>query len=302
MLVLSVTECPPALRGDLSRWLVEIDTGVYVGQVSQRVREELWARVTAHLKTGRAILVFTARNEQKMDFWVHQAAWEPIDFDGIKLMLRPNAARQLLKKSGHVSLQPGYSKAAKMQVAKRMAKARLQGNGFPEAFVVMDLETTGLDDRKHHIVELGAIRVNRGIEEAAFQHLIRIPEPLSPNITALGGITEAMLEESGQPIGEALPAFLDFLGNLPLLGHNLSFDLDFLFRACAANGLPLPPNRRMDTLSLARKLVPQAPQFKLTALMAHLQLDYPNPHRSLPDCRATLQLFHKLIEIQENAQ
>ncbi len=74
MLVLSVTDCPPALRGDLSRWLLEIDTGVYVGKVSQRVREELWKRVVKHLKNGRAVMVYNARNEQKMD-WRRRRRW-----------------------------------------------------------------------------------------------------------------------------------------------------------------------------------------------------------------------------------
>lgn len=90
MVVLCLTNCPPALRGDLTRWLMEIDTGVYAGNVSARVREELWNRVTENIKDGRATMVYSARTEQKMEFRVHNSEWIPVDFDGMKLMLRPN--------------------------------------------------------------------------------------------------------------------------------------------------------------------------------------------------------------------
>lgn len=84
-----MTDCPPQLRGDLSKWLFEINTGVYVGQVSQRVREALWLRVCDHLRNGRATMVYSTNGEQKMDFRVHNTAWEPVDYDGLKLMPRP---------------------------------------------------------------------------------------------------------------------------------------------------------------------------------------------------------------------
>ena len=115
MIVLTLTDCPVSLRGDLTKWLVEINTGVFVGRVSARVRDKLWERVCGSVKQGRATLVFTARNEQHMDFRVHHSEWEPIDFDGIKLMLRPSPAR--IKRLS--SLRLGYSKASKYQKIKR---------------------------------------------------------------------------------------------------------------------------------------------------------------------------------------
>lgn len=71
MIVLSLSNCPPKLRGDLSKWLVEINAGVYVGRVSARVRDELWQRVCENLRDGRATMVFRANTEQGMDFRVH---------------------------------------------------------------------------------------------------------------------------------------------------------------------------------------------------------------------------------------
>jgi CRISPR-associated endoribonuclease Cas2 subtype I-E len=63
------------LRGDLSKWLQEINTGVYVGNVNSRVRDAIWNRVCENLKTGRATMVFSTNNEQKMDFRVHNTLW-----------------------------------------------------------------------------------------------------------------------------------------------------------------------------------------------------------------------------------
>ena len=89
MIVVTLSDCPARLRGDLTKWLIEINTGVYVGQVSARVRDELWDRICEHVKDGRATMVFSARNEQGLQFRVHNTTWEPVDFDGITLMRRP---------------------------------------------------------------------------------------------------------------------------------------------------------------------------------------------------------------------
>ena len=118
MIVVTLNDCPSALKGDLTKWLLEITPGVYVGQVSSRVRENLWGRICELAKNGRATMVYSTRNEQHLDFRVHGSNWEPIDFDGIKLMLRPSPAR--VKKLGKMRL--GYSKASKYRKAKRMER------------------------------------------------------------------------------------------------------------------------------------------------------------------------------------
>ena len=84
-----MTDCPPRLRGDLSKWLQEINTGVYVGNVSGRVRDAIWDRVCENLKNGRATMVFSANNEQRMDFRVHNSGWVPVDYEGLQLIRRP---------------------------------------------------------------------------------------------------------------------------------------------------------------------------------------------------------------------
>ncbi|GAB3430811.1 type I-E CRISPR-associated endoribonuclease Cas2e [Actinophytocola sediminis] len=106
MTVIVVTACPVGLRGHLTRWLMEISPGVFVGKITARVRALVWTRVTEMAKTGRAIMVFAADNEQGLDFAVHGHDWVPVDFEGLHLMLRPNPS------SAPTNQKSGWSKAA----------------------------------------------------------------------------------------------------------------------------------------------------------------------------------------------
>ncbi|MGE3287231.1 MAG: type I-E CRISPR-associated endoribonuclease Cas2e [Pseudonocardia sp.] len=90
MIVIVVAACPVGLRGHLTRWLLEISAGVFVGKVSTRVRDLLWTRTVEMVKSGRAIMVHTADNEQGLGFKVHRHDWTPVEIEGLTLMLRPN--------------------------------------------------------------------------------------------------------------------------------------------------------------------------------------------------------------------
>ena len=90
MVVIVLTACPEGLRGHLTRWLLEISAGVFVGHVTARVRNLLWGRVTQLSGDGRALMVFSQANEQRLGFKVHGHHWTPTDYDGLLLMMRPN--------------------------------------------------------------------------------------------------------------------------------------------------------------------------------------------------------------------
>lgn len=129
MIVLVLTACPAGLRGFLTRWLMEISAGVFVGKVNGRVRELLWERTVDMIGPGRAILVLSVRSEQGLDVRVHGHHWEPVDIEGITLMLRPHpetARAPLAGESGGSAAPPqgaaapergtrptGWSKAAR---------------------------------------------------------------------------------------------------------------------------------------------------------------------------------------------
>lgn len=109
MTVIVLTAVPEGLRGSLTRWLMEVSPGVFVGRVSARVRELLWQQVAELLRDGRAIMVNSARNEQHMEVRTYRHDWEPVDMDGLTLIRRPtkNAAVQTRR------LRYGWSMAAR---------------------------------------------------------------------------------------------------------------------------------------------------------------------------------------------
>lgn len=118
MVVLVLTACPPGLRGDVTRWLLEIAPGVFVGRLSARVRDRLWARVVSLVRSGRAIMVYSARNEQHLSFLVHQPDWTPIDCEGVELVLRPSGTEDatLLE-----PLKKGWSSASKFRKSHKFS-------------------------------------------------------------------------------------------------------------------------------------------------------------------------------------
>lgn len=142
MIVVVLTACPVGLRGDLTRWLLEIAPDVFVGHVSARVREKLWGRIEGQMRTGKAIMVYSARSEQHLAFRVHNAEWIPKDCEGLELMVRPahndegiadstdldntsvkgdagmNQAREVR------SMPHGWSNASKYRKAKNMMRKR----------------------------------------------------------------------------------------------------------------------------------------------------------------------------------
>ncbi|AJE34207.1 MAG: type I-E CRISPR-associated endoribonuclease Cas2 [Corynebacterium humireducens] len=110
MIVLVVTACPAGLRGDLTKWLSEISPGVFVGRPSARIRDLLWERTVELSKDGRALLVYSTNNEQGMEFRTHRHDWEPTDFDGLTLMVRPSKKK--------FTRRTGWSKARQIRKSR----------------------------------------------------------------------------------------------------------------------------------------------------------------------------------------
>ncbi|MFI1017915.1 type I-E CRISPR-associated endoribonuclease Cas2e [Streptomyces sp. NPDC020965] len=89
MIVIVLANCPSGLRGFLTRWLLEISPGVFVGAPSARVRDVLWAEVPEYANQGRALLVHQSDTEQGFTFQTHDHAWHPTDHEGLTLIHRP---------------------------------------------------------------------------------------------------------------------------------------------------------------------------------------------------------------------
>jgi DNA polymerase III epsilon subunit family exonuclease len=167
---------------------------------------------------------------------------------------------------------------------------------LPEQFVVLDLETTGLDPYLDEIIEFGAIRVNRVLgTQTAFRMLVRSERQLPELIKSITGITQAMVDRDGRPLAEALTDFMEFIGELPLVAYNAVFDIGFLQQAATRQGHPLK-NKYACALKMARSAWPGLPSYKLVDLAKRRNLPDDDTHRALGDSKRALVIFMSAVE------
>ncbi len=156
--------------------------------------------------------------------------------------------------------------------------------------VSLDLETTGLDPKKDRIIEIGAVKFTGEKSLDTWSTLVNPGRRIPPQISKLTGITDAMVR--GQPpIEEVLQKFSGFVGQAPVLGHNVQFDLGFLRQ----QGV-LTKNPSLDTYEIASILLPSAGRYNLRALGQRLDLPFQASHRALDDSQVTREVFLDLYE------
>jgi predicted DnaQ family exonuclease/DinG family helicase len=158
-------------------------------------------------------------------------------------------------------------------------------------FVIFDLETTGMQPGFDEIIEIGAVKLVDGEIVERFQTLVHPRQKLPLSIQRLTGISEEELKN--QPsIEEVLPGFIEFVGNTPMVGHNVGFDLGFM---TAALGHRLSQTY-YDTVELARWCFPLAPNYRLAGLAQFLGIVGENFHRALNDAEVTARLFQRCLD------
>jgi DNA polymerase III epsilon subunit family exonuclease len=162
---------------------------------------------------------------------------------------------------------------------------------LPSQFVVVDVETTGLDPHKHQIIEIGAIKVNRDSNNhVTFQALVKCNGKLPRKISEMTGITADMLEKDGGPLDTAIAEFLEFAGDLRLVAFNAPFDLAFLSKAASQIEKRIE-NPISDALDMARRAWPGRKSYRLVHLARDGGLSTDGMHRSLNDCRLTVTVY-----------
>lgn len=161
---------------------------------------------------------------------------------------------------------------------------------FPQEYVVLDLETTGLSPSYDEIIEIGALKVSNNVQEE-FQTLVKPNRMVSYFITDLTGISNDMLKNAPS-IHTVLPSLRSFIGNLPIVAHNAHFDINFLYDNFQKAGFTFS-NDFIDTLRISRKLFPDQPRHTLNHICAHLSIRQSNAHRALSDVITTHTIFNK---------
>lgn len=187
-----------------------------------------------------------------------------------------------------------------MPAASVAIQGRLDDLGTPlldVEFVVLDLETTGGSPANDRITEVGAVKIRGGEVLGTFHTLVNPEVSIPPLISALTGITNGMVADA-EPIEVVLPCLLEFLGGAVLVAHNASFDRRFIQANLERHGYQRIPNRVVCTARLARKLLPrdEVPNVRLATLAAYLGATVAPCHRALTDAKATVDVFHSLLE------
>lgn len=161
-------------------------------------------------------------------------------------------------------------------------------------FTAIDLETTGTSPFDDDIIEVGAIRYRDGKVVAKFQELVNPGYKVPEFISDMTGISDDMLRDA-RSIKEVLPAFLDFIGDDIVLGHNVHFDVNFIYDACVNSGLPPFSNDLIDTLRISKLLHKDWPSHRLCYIASSLDVAGAGWHRSLYDCDVAAQCYLKMI-------
>lgn len=160
------------------------------------------------------------------------------------------------------------------------------------SYVSIDLETSGLDPKQDRILEIAAIKVVDGEVADTYETLVDAGMHLSERIVSLTGISEEMTKKGTEP-SVAIRRCVEFIGDMPILGHCIHFDYSFLKRAAVNHGLTFE-KEGIDTLKIARKALPQLESRGLAALCAYYQIPLENHHRAMADAGATFQLYKRL--------
>lgn len=167
-------------------------------------------------------------------------------------------------------------------------------NKFVPDYVIFDLETTGISCKSDEVIEISAIKVIKHEVVDEFTTLVNPMRPIPYYASQVNGIYDDMVKNS--PVFEdALKNFLDFAGDLILVGHNIhSFDMKFIMRDARKFWNKTVANDYIDTLSLARQCLPELSNYKLVDLAKHYGISSEGAHRALNDCRMNQKVYECL--------
>lgn len=167
---------------------------------------------------------------------------------------------------------------------------------FPSDYTVVDIETNGFDSGYCEIIEISAIKVRGERQAGVFSSLIKPCNKISRFITNLTGIDDKTVENAPD-IENVLPQFYEFLGQDIIIGHNVNFDIDFLYDKLWLHSGLLLTNNFVDTLRLSRRALPDLENHKQVTVAKHFKIVTDGAHRALRDCEICNECYLNLKRI-----
>lgn len=167
---------------------------------------------------------------------------------------------------------------------------------FPKNFTVIDIETTGLSPEWDSIIEVAALKIREGEIVDSFSSLTNSPcLVIDDFITDLTGITQEMID-AAPDISDILPQYFEFIGNDILIGHNVNFDINFLYDNSLHYCQKPLTNNFIDTMRISRRLHPEERHHRLSDLVERYSLDCTSAHRAKQDCHITFAAYNSLFQ------
>lgn len=290
--VITLKKSTPSLRGDLTKWMQEIATGVYIGNFNTRVREKLWKRVTETVGNGEATMSYAYRNEIGYQFVTWNTERENIDYEGLPLVFLP-----IHEETSHNKTE-NFSDASKFREARKFSGVKPTIKTTAATYVVIDIETDGLDESEDTIIEFGAVKFNGEIIRE-FSRLVCYQKKLSDSIVELTGITESILRDEGIPLDEAMEEFLNFIGDDILVGYGVDFDIRFINKTLERFKRPKLDNLYYDLMRYVKKEKMFLRDYKLETVLGSYGILNKVPHRALEDAQLIAQLSTKVNKFQD---
>ena len=170
-----------------------------------------------------------------------------------------------------------------------------KGQSFQDTYVVFDIETTGFSASQDKIIEIGAVKVIDGVITEKFSSFVNPEIPIPFEIEKLTGIQDDMVLDAPK-IEEVLPKFLEFCGQAVMVAHNASFDMSFIFQNARTQGIAFNPTI-LDTVAIARVLLPNLNRYKLDTVAKALNISLENHHRAVDDAGATAEIFASFVKM-----
>ncbi len=170
-----------------------------------------------------------------------------------------------------------------------------KNQSLDDTYVVFDLETTGFSPDRNKIIEIGAVKVENGVITERFSTFVNPEVPIPFNIEELTSIKDDMVLDAPK-IEEILPEFMEFCKGAIMVAHNAEFDMSFITKNCERQGLPTEFTI-IDTVALARILLPNLNRFKLDTVAKALGVSLENHHRAVDDAACTAEIFVKFIQM-----
>ena len=164
---------------------------------------------------------------------------------------------------------------------------------LPSNFTLIDLETTGLSPEYDEIIEVSALRVRDFKVVDEFSSLVQPSEEIDDFIEELTGITNEMLRHA-KTISSVMPEFLNFIGSDIVVGHNVNFDINFIYDKSIY--FHFFSNDFVDTMRLSRFLRKDERHHRLTDVCKRYNISNPNAHRALSDCHTTFECYEHIRE------